>query len=242
LENAYYYPLWAQVEKVLNFSGLGVRFGSEKNKEFSVCDKSGSSAQSRLNDESLLSYDDDFTYMQTQTLLNKNRSFFIPDPIGFIVQSFGLNRQCFSDSIRTRRSTDGQGWLSTLHPSVFKNVSLVHPFQQLHQVEVARRSTFDVKFNTPSNVCYRSRSGSIMALLLHLLINVRVVHKNHWTKGCLTNTKEFVLLIPGNSEQNFAIAVGVILRLDEKIVMRQFVESSLVVEKPIRIGHFLESN
>jgi hypothetical protein len=81
-----------------------------------------------------------------------------------------------------------------------------------------------------------------MALMLHLLINVRVVHRNHWTKGFLTDTKEFVLLIPGNREQTFGIAVAVVYRLHEKILMRQLHESSLDVDNPIRIGHLLESN
>jgi hypothetical protein len=81
-----------------------------------------------------------------------------------------------------------------------------------------------------------------MALLLHLLINVRVAHKNHWTKGFLTDMKEFVLLIPGNSQQNSAIAVSVVIQLKEKIVLRQFHESTLEVDQPVCIGHFLESN
>ena len=81
-----------------------------------------------------------------------------------------------------------------------------------------------------------------MALLLHLLTNVRLAHKNHWTKGYLAVTKEFVLLIPGNSEQTFGIAVAVVMRLEEKIVMRQFNERTHKVDRPIRIGHILESN
>ena len=60
-----------------------------------------------------------------------------------------------------------------------------------------------------------------MALVLHLLMNVRAAHRNHWTRGFLTDTKEFVLLIPGDSKQNFGIAVAVVFRLNEKIVMRQ---------------------
>ena len=73
-------------------------------------------------------------------------------------------------------------------------------------------------------------------------MNVRVAHKDHWTRGFLTDTKELVMLMPGNSEHNFAVVVGIIMRIDEKIVMRQFHECSLVVERAIRIGHYLESN
>jgi hypothetical protein len=54
--------------------------------------------------------------------------------------------------------------------------------------------------------------------------------------------KEFVLLIPGNREQTFGIAVAVVYRLHEKILMRQLHESSLDVDNTIRIGHLLESN
>jgi hypothetical protein len=54
----------------------------------------------------------------------------------------------------------------------------------------------------------------------------------------LKDTKYFVLLIPGNSAQTFAVAVGVMIGLDEQIVMPQFSEQSLQVDRPIRIGHF----
>jgi hypothetical protein len=51
----------------------------------------------------------------------------------------------------------------------------------------------------------------------------------------LKDTKEFVLLIPGNSEHTFAISVAVVMRVDEKIGMRQFSENSLEVERPMRV-------
>jgi len=76
---------------------------------------------------------------------------------------------------------------------------------------------------------------------LHLLMNVWVAHKNHWTRPFLKDTKEFVMLIPGNKEHTFAIAVGVVMRLDEKIVMRQF-HHTQEIDRAIRIGHFLDSN
>jgi hypothetical protein len=237
-----YNPSWAVVGTEVIPSGLGVRLGSEKNKEYTVCEKSSSAARIRLQDESVVANEEEFSFTHVQTLLNKNRSVFLADPITLLVESFGLNRLCFCDSIQTRRLVDGHGWISTLNPAVFHNISLMHPFRQIYQVEIPRRSTFDIDVNTPTNVSYRSRDGSVMALLLHLLINVRVAHKNHWTKGFLTDTKEFVLLIPGDSEQNFAIAVSVVMRLKEKIVMRQFNESTLEVDQPICIGHFLESN
>jgi hypothetical protein len=137
---------------------------------------------------------------------------------------------------------DGTGWLSTLNPSIFQGIPLIHPFQQIANVNIPRRCAFDVKDNTSSHLSYHSREGSVMALLLHLLINIRLAHRNHWTKGFLTDTKEFVLLIPGNSDQTFGIAVAVVYRLDEKILMRQLHDSTLEVDRPIRIGHLLESN
>jgi hypothetical protein len=237
-----YHPPWAQVESRLNFSGLRVRFGSDRNKKFTVCEKTGSTAQVRLQQETIVSHEDDFCYSQVQTLLNKNKSLFLSDPIGFIVDAFGINRHCFVDSIRTIRSRDGTGWLSTLNPSLFKDVPLIHPFQQISNVHIPRRCSFDVKHNTPSNVCYHSKEGSVMALLLHLLMNIRLAHRNHWTKGYLNDTKEFVLLIPGNKDQTFGIAVAVVYRLHEKILMRQLHSTTLEVERPIRIGHLLESN
>jgi hypothetical protein len=239
---SFYYPLWAQMDKSLNQSGLGVRLGSEKNKLFSVCEKTGTAAQTRLKGEHILALDEDFMFQNVQTLLNKNRSVFLQDPIGLIVKSFGLNRHCFCDSIRTRRSVEGSGWLSTLNPGVFRGIPLMHPYRQPHQVDISRRSCFDLSANGPGVIAYKTRDGSVMALLLHLLMNVRVAHKNHWTREFLTDTKELVMLLPGNSEHNFAVAVGIIMRIDEKIVMRQFHECSLVVERAIRIGHYLESN
>ena len=230
------------MNKPLNQSGLGVRFGSDKDKHFTVCEKSGTAARTRLKGETVLAHAEEFEFKNVQTLLNKNQSVFIQDPVGLIVKSFGLNRHCFSDSIRTTRSFDGKGWLLTLNPAVFRGIPLMHPFRQPHQVDVSRRSCFDLTDNVTGTISYKSKDGSVMALLLHLLTNVRVAHKNHWTRGFLTDTKEFVLLIPGNSGHNFAIAVGIIMRLDEKIVMRQFQECSLDVERAIRIGHYLESN
>ena len=240
--HSYYYPIWAQLDKPLNRSGLGVRFGTEKNRKFSVCEKSGPAARTRLNGENILALEEDFLFGNVQTLLNKNRSVFIADPVGLIVKSFGINRHCFSDSIRTRRSVDGNGWLSSLNPAVFHGIPLMHTFRQPHQVDASRRSCFDLAKAGTGSISYKSRDGSVMALLLHLLTNVRVSHKNHWTKDFLNDTKEFVLLIPGNTEHTCAVAVGVIMRLDEKIVMRQFRECSLVVERAIRIAHCIESN
>ena len=219
-----------------------MRFGSERNKKFTVCEKTSSTAQVRLQQEGVLSHDEDFSFSVVQTMLNRNKSVFLADPIGLIVDTFGLNRSCFVDSIRTTRSSDGTGWLSRLNPGIFKNIPLIHPFRQMSEVNIPRRCTFEVKENTELNLSYHSREGSVMALLLHLLMNVRLAHRNHWTKGYLTDTKEFVLLIPGNIDQTFGIAVAVVYRLDEKILMRQLHSSTLAVDKPIRIGHLLESN
>ena len=149
-----YHPQWGQVQSPMDFAGLAVRFGSDKNKVFTVCEKVSSVARTHLLDESILACKDDFSFTEVQRLLNKNRTLFLSDPIGVIVDSFGLDRKCFCDSIRTKKTTDGHGWLSMLNPVVFKNTTLVHPFRQIHQVEVCRRSNFDVVENTPSNVSY----------------------------------------------------------------------------------------
>ncbi len=225
----------------MNLSGLGVRFGSEKNKQFTVCEKSGATAKSRLKTEVILAHSEDFYFTNVQTLLNKNRSVFVGDPIGLIIQSFGLNQQFFIDSIETNRAADDVGWLLTLKREIFRDIPLLHKYRQPHKVDISRRLCFDLVSNDSGYTAYGSSDGSVMALLLHILMNVRVAHKNHWTHPFLKDTKEFVMLIPGNKEHTFAIAVGVVMRLDEKIVMRQFYHTQ-EIDREIQIGHFLESN
>lgn len=196
-----------------------------------VCEKTNATSRSRLDSESVMSVEEDFSFLCVQNLLNKNRTVFLNDPMGLIVESFGINRKCFCDSIYSRKSDDGCGWLSTLHRRVFKGIALEQPFRQVHQVEESRQPTFNVIDNRSCAISYQTRDGSVMALLLHLLFNVRVAYKNHWAMKFLKQTKEFILLVPGN--------VGVVFRVDEKIDMQQFSASSVEVKRPIRIGHFM---
>jgi len=240
-EQPYYMPQWAQDDVPLNFSGLNVRFGSFKNKEFTVCEKTSTTSRSRLESESLVAQEEDFSYLRVQTLLNKNRTVYLEDPLGIIVENFGLNRQCLGDSIRTTKSDDGRGWLSLINRRIFNGVPLEHPFVQVHRVDKARQPNFEANSNLSAgfNLSYKTKDGSAMALLLHLLFNVRVAYKNHWAMAFLKQTKEFVLLIPGNGDKTYARAIGVVVRVDEKIVLRQFSENSNEVEPPIRIGHFM---
>jgi hypothetical protein len=236
-ERPYYLPQWAQDDVPLTFSGLKVRFGSLKNKEFTVCEKTTPTSRSRMESESLIAQEEDFSYLRVQTLLNKNRTVYLEDPLGLIVDSLGLNRECLGDSIRSGKSNDGCGWLSFINRRIFNGVPLEHPFVQVHKVDKARQPNFDANSNV--SLSYKTRDSSVMSLLLHLLFNVRVAYRNHWAMKFLKQTKEFVLLIPGNSEKTYARAIGVVIRVEEKIVLRQFSETSNEVERPIRIGHFM---
>lgn len=55
-----------------------------------------------LDVESIISQEEDFLFLCVQTLLNKNRTVLIKDPVGLIVVCLGLNRHCFNDAIQTQ--------------------------------------------------------------------------------------------------------------------------------------------
>jgi hypothetical protein len=84
-----------------------------------------------------------------------------------------------------------------------------------------------------NNICaYGSRFGARMAMILHLLLNVRMMEGDHWSLQFLHRAKEIVLLLPMTKNNATMVAVGVMyLDRSNKAMFRQ-IDSKGKIEPP----------
>jgi hypothetical protein len=135
--------------------------------------------------------------------MTKNRTLALTNPLEFVSKHFQLTGSSLKAAIRVHRS--GIGYYATVDTSVFDR-SLFGTIQQIGDMRPERRPVYALKqrmtvYNLETDTSeetwiYKSKSGAIVALLLHLLMNVHSRTGTSWSFKYLMNTKELIVLVP----------------------------------------------
>ena len=70
-----------------------------------------------------------------------------------------------------------------------------HRMKQVADIASSRRPVFDLQQDA-EEWCYKSRSGAVVSLLLHMLMNLRKKDDASWMLHYLQHTKEVLILVP----------------------------------------------
>jgi hypothetical protein len=116
------------------------------------------------------------------------------------------------------------GYLAFVDERVFKKKDKTgksHRIKQLDQISGGRCPIFD-QVDNEDCLAYGSKSTAVMALLLHLLFNVRRKGGSSWTFRKLKNTKELVVVVPITKNMTTLEVVGTVFRADNKVGTKVF--------------------
>jgi hypothetical protein len=221
-ENTHYYPEWAHPYSTFKGYGLRARFPNAANLEFNVVKKKTVPQKKALDDEQVLANEETMSVEAIQTLLTKNRSLAITDPLGFAADYCQLSRDVLKSAIMV--SECASGFSAVINTSVFDYL-IFRNIRQISDMKPERRPVYDLKQRTTIyNVelatseetwFYKTRSGAVISMLLHLLLNVQPRSGVSWSLKYLVDTKELILLVPSGVAGTMEV-VGVIFRQDNK--------------------------
>jgi hypothetical protein len=191
---AHYRPSWCRGKEWASAFGLKLRFTSDENLKFNVKRKTTAAQRKQLSEETVYSMDYMVSSKNIQVLLNKNRSLVID--ITFVAAIFKIEPASLRSAIRVE--SVGNGFAAYINQSVFEKVrSLryqVRQVRQIDQVKACRQPQLDLL--PGSTAAYHSKSSAVMALLLHLLTNVKRKTGKSWTFQTLRDTRELILIVP----------------------------------------------
>ena len=149
--------------------------------------------QKQLTEETIFSMDCIVTSKNVQTLLNKNQSLIVD--IAFVSAVFKIEPSSLRSSIRVE--SVGQGYSAYVDQSVFEKVKSPISGTTGPPNRPGKKLSSTTALKLPGNVAaYNSKSSAVMALLLHLLTNVKRKTGKSWTFASLKNMKELVLMVP----------------------------------------------
>jgi hypothetical protein len=190
-----------------------LRFTSDENLKFNVKKKISISQQKLLRDETVFSMAVDITSKHIQVLLNKNRSLVID--VEFVASVFKVEPAALRRAIQVEQV--GNGFAASIDVSIFQRVRAlrfqVRQPKQMDQVKTCRCPSLDRLAG--EEYFYRSQASAVMALLVHLLMNVRRRSGKSWTFPMLKHTKELVLVVPVSKNMTTLEVTCVLFRLDK---------------------------
>jgi hypothetical protein len=149
-----------------------------------------------------------FSLDDAQTLLNKGQYLSIKQPLHFAATHLGVPVSLLEDSIMVQRTQDG-GYLPALKLGALDKVGLLVEYKGILEVANHRRPILDVKNLATNTFAYNNRFSARMAMVLHLLINVRLAEGDHWSWKFLEYAKEVVLMVPMTEKKETMVAIGV---------------------------------
>jgi hypothetical protein len=191
---AHYRPSWSRGKNWALEYGLKLRFTSDENLKFNIKKKTTAAQRKQLSEETIFSSDYIISSKNVQVLLNKNRSLVID--IAFVSSVFQIEQSVLRSSIRVE--SVGGGYAAYIDQSVFEKVkSLRYQVRQVRQIDQVKPCRQPQLYLLPGKVlAYTSKSSAVMALLLHLLTNVKRKTGKSWTFQTLKDTRELILIVP----------------------------------------------
>ena len=123
--------------------------------------------------------------------------------------------------------TSGEGFAARFDREVFRNSRLKGNFQRMKQMDetLSERQPVFERLDG-HDVSYPTSAHAVVALLLHLLLNIRQKGGSSWTFRKLKHTKELVLVVPVAHNMTTMEAVCTLFRQDNtvgtKVLCRYF--------------------
>ena len=148
-----------------------------------------------------------------QNLFLKNKTLAITKPLEFVVSHFFLSCDVLRESISIE--TSGEGFIAVLQMKSINPKGGFHRFKQISETVKSRRPVFDL-LDDQIEWSYRSRSGAIISLLLHMLLNLSKKHDASWMLHYLQHTKEVLILVPLSDNLGTMEVVATIFRTTKK--------------------------
>lgn len=175
-----------------------------------------------------------FSLGKVQTLLVKGSYIPVKDPLHFVATHLSVTLDFLEDIISVKRTQ--RGYVPHLKPGSLDTHGLSVKYKNLITTNLHRRPLVDIKNKGLTMWAYRSRLGARMAMMLHLLINIRMQEGNHWSSDFLELSKEIVLLLPLSKNCETMVAVGVIYMTDANLAMFRQIDSSGNVAPPFLLS------
>ena len=198
-----YHPEWAKRNSSSMGYGLLARFPNDANLKFNICRKTTAAQKKILDDEKVVSSSNDITVATLQTLMIKNRTLALTDPMAFVAAAFQVSRDGLQNAITVHKCKNG--FNPTVNVSLFDS-HLVRKVRQISEVREERRPVYNLKHRQPvydlecglshPTWLYKTKNGGVIALLLHLLMNVQFRDGTSWTFRYMKDTKDLLVLVP----------------------------------------------
>jgi hypothetical protein len=221
---SHYRPQWSRPgAKNREGQSLKLRFSSDENLKFNVKPKTTTAQRNQMEEEEVHSMNQEVGSKEIQLLLNKNRSLVID--MEFVANLYLLSVKDLRSSIFVE--TVGEGFVARFDRGVFRNSRLKGKFQRMKQIDetVSERQPVFERLEGPDTL-YRTSAHAVVALLLHLLLNIRRKGGSSWTFRKLKHTKELVLVVPVSRNMTTMEAVCTLFRQDNavgtKVLCRYF--------------------
>ncbi len=146
-----------------------LRFSSDENLKFNVKPKSTTAQRNQMEEEEVYSMNYEVGSKEIQLLLNKNRSLVVD--MEFVAKVYLLSVKDLRSAIFVESS--GDGYVARFDRQVFSNSRLKGKFKkmkQLDEMQAERQPVFERLDG--DDVAYQSSAHAVVALLLHLLLNI----------------------------------------------------------------------
>jgi hypothetical protein len=232
---SHYYPKWMSASHDFSKSSNVVHMASLDNNKGLLKKKKGTITTKDRKD-----YDDyvphairsNYSLDKAQTLLVKGYYIAVTNPLHFVATHLCVCTQDLENAIGVKRATNRNGYIPFLRKGALDNVGLSAKYKEILMMDKHRRPLVDCRNTSVTKWSYRSRFGARMAMILHLLTNVRIMEGNHWSSDFLEQAKEIVLLLPMTTKCETMVAVGIIYLTDKNTSEFRQIDSSGKVVAP----------
>jgi hypothetical protein len=226
----HYYPSWMSRDRDFSVSGNVVHMSSMENKGLLKKKSLGAKEIKEYSEYVPSAIGPTFSLCRAQTLLVKGQYIPVRNPLHFVAAHLRVAMKVLTDSIKVRNSR--RGYVPCIKEGALDTIGLSSKYKEISNIKHARRPLVDCINTSSNNLAYQSRFGARMAMILHLLLNVRMMEGNHWSSEFLEQAKEFVLLLPMTEKKETMVAVGVIYLSSTNTAMCRQIDSSGKVGNP----------
>jgi hypothetical protein len=160
---------------------------------FNVIPKQTVKQRETLMHEKVISHQYRIEIKEIQTLLSKNKTLALTKPLESVAAYFALSPDKLRGAIQVVETEEG--FVPIIRMDDLDPMKSFHKFKQVSDTLSCRRPIFDLKMDA-GEWCYKSRSGAVISLLLHMLMNLRKKDNVNWMLQYLQHTKEILILVP----------------------------------------------
>ena len=118
------------------------KYSNDANMKFNIMRKTTAAQKKLLDDEKIVSLSDDITITQLQTLMIKNRTLALADPMAFVAMAFQVTQDVLQKAITVHKCKNG--FHATVDGSIFAR-NLVRNVRQISDMREERHLVYNLK-------------------------------------------------------------------------------------------------